>query len=103
MPAMLSETMALKATVEPMLMRPIIAETMAQKNMDRRGNAVRWSTWDKKPENGSPLSRAKAQVWREAVARKPNEAQVTKAMRMAVMAEDPAREFVAPKNTWMKS
>ena len=102
-PAMVSETMALKATVEPMLMRPMIAETTAQKPMDRRGSAVRLSTWERKPENGSPLSLANAQVCREAEARKPNEAQVTKAMSMAVMTEDPARDLVAPKNTWMKS
>lgn len=59
-PAMINETMALNATVEPMLMRPIIAETMAQKPMDRRGSAVCLSTWERKPENGSPLFRAKA-------------------------------------------
>lgn len=68
-PAMVSEMMALKATVEPILMRPMIAETTAQKVMDRRGSAVRLSTWERKPENGSPLSRAKAQVCREAEAR----------------------------------
>ena len=65
---MVSETMALKATVEPMLMRPMIAEMIAQKPMDRRGSALRLSTWDRKPENGSPLSLAKAQVCREAEA-----------------------------------
>ena len=101
-PAMDSETMALNATVEPMLMSPMIAATMVQKLMDRRGSAVRLSTCDRKPENGNPLSRAKAQVCRDADAKKPNEAQTTSAMRMAVITEAPACEFVASKNTWMK-
>ena len=101
-PAMDSETMALNATVEPILMSPIIPATMVQKLMDRRGSAVRLSTCERKPENGNPLSRAKAQVCREAEAKKPNEAQTTSAMRMAVITEAPTWEFVASKNTWMK-
>ena len=43
-PAMISETMALKAAVEPMLMRPITAEMKVQKKIDRSGSAVRLST-----------------------------------------------------------
>lgn len=100
---MVSETMALNATVEPMLMSPMIADTMAQKAMERRGSAVRLSTWERKSENGNPLSRAKAQVCRDAAARKPKEAQTTRAMRMAVRTEEPACEVVAVKKTWMKS
>lgn len=101
---MVSETMALNATVEPMFMRPMIADTMAQKAMERRGSAVRASTCDRKSENGSPLSRANAQVWRDAAARKPKDAQTTSAMRMAVSTEEPAwEESVAVKKTWMKS
>ena len=60
-------------------------------------------THERKPENGSPLSRAKAQVCRDAEAKKPNEAHVTRAMRIAVMTEKPACDLVAPKKTSTKS
>ena len=99
MPAIVIETIALNATVEPMLMSPMQAEIMAQRPMDRRGSAVHLSTRDRKPQQGSPLSRTKAQVYREAPARKPKDAQTVKAMRIAVMTGDPAGEYVVPKNT----
>lgn len=46
-------------------------------------------TWAKKVENGSPLSRAKANICRDAVATFVMQPHVVKVMRMAVMAEVP--------------
>jgi hypothetical protein len=53
-------------------------------------------------ENGSPLSRAKAQSWRLQVAM----VEMAEAMRVmimiAVMTLEPAYEFVVLKNTWTR-
>ena len=102
-PAIVGEMMALNATAESLLMRQMMAEVMAQKPTDRRGSAVRSSTWERKVGNESSLSRAKDQVYRDVEAREPNEAQVTRTIRIAVITEDPARELVARKNSWMKA
>lgn len=94
-PAIVRETIALKATDEPILMRQISAVNVAQKATALSGRLEFLLTLDKKLEKGRPLSREKAQVWREAEARKPKEAQITSAIRMEVMTEAPTKELVA--------
>jgi len=56
-------------------------------------------TYAKKDENGNPLSLAKDQVWRDAVATVLMQAEVILIMRMAVMTDAPARLLVALKKT----
>lgn len=60
-------------------------------------------TCDRKSANGIPLSLANAQVRRDEEARNPNEAQIVRAITMALITDVPAWDFVALKNTSMKS
>lgn len=59
----------------------------------RKGQGL---TVERNFENGRPWSRANAHVWRDADARKPKVAQITRVMRIAVMTEAPALLLVAP-------
>ena len=58
-------------------------------------------TWARKLEAGRPLSRAKANIWREEVAMLLIQAQTAMMMRMAVMADAAPLEPVTLANTVM--
>jgi len=63
--------MALKATIDPRLIRPRSIAITAMRMVARTGIKYRLFTCDKYPENGNPLSLAKAQVSLDAEARVP--------------------------------
>lgn len=111
--------MALNATVDPMLMRDksvVIVKVMrtefkgifqpglTYEVMDMlvqyaEGNSRERLTYPMNEEKGSPLSRAKDQVWRETVATVLIQADVMFTIRIAVMIEVPALLCVTLKNT----
>lgn len=89
-PAIVRDTMALKATVLKMLMIQMSAVTMVQKTTDQKGILVLVPTDPSHLEPGTPRSRANAKVCREAVAKKPIEAQTMSTIMIATMTEVPA-------------
>lgn len=95
------EMMALKATSEPMLMTDRRAEIRHDKKTALAGICnVGW-TWDIQRANGRPLSRAKANVWRDVDALKETFDAMTRINTMIVMALTPPVDTVF-WNTYMK-
>ena len=57
-------------------------------------------TWARKLENGRPESRAKANIWRDAVATFVMQPHAVNTMVIVVKAVAPAGDFVAIRNVW---
>lgn len=95
------EMMALKATSEPMLMTDRRAEIRHDKKTALAGICnVGW-TWDIQRAKGRPLSRAKANVWRDVDALNETFDAMTRINTMIVMALTPPVDTVF-WNTYMK-
>lgn len=94
-PAIVNETMALNATVLKMLIKQMSMVMKVQNTTDQKGILVVVPTVLSHLDPGIPRSRAKAKVWREAVARKPIEAHIIRTIIMAVMTDVPALLCVA--------
>ena len=82
--------MALKATLEPILMRDRRAVMMQERAMALAGICFFGSTYEIHLENGRPLSRAKAKVWRAVEALKETLLAMTRMRTRIVRALTPA-------------
>jgi len=86
--------MALNATVEPILIKDRRVVIVKVSRTALSGIFQPGLTYEIKEEKGSPLSRAKDQVWRDAVATVLIQAEVILTMRIAVMIDAPVLLWV---------
>jgi hypothetical protein len=89
-----AEPIALKAVVDPMLISDKRHVIRNVSSTEFNGIFQPGRTCDIVPEKGRPLSRAKAQVWRETVATVEMQAEVILTMIKAVSIDAPAYELV---------
>lgn len=87
--------MALNATVEPRLIKLSRAVMHIETKIEFRGMSQPGRTYDRKSAAGSPLSRAKANIWRDAVATLLMAEHSVRSVMMQVITVAPALDPVA--------
>lgn len=88
-------TMALNATVEPRLIKLSRAVMHMDTRIEFKGMSQPGRTYDRKSATGNPLSRAKANIWRDAVATLLMAEHSVRSVMMQVMTVAPALDPVA--------
>ena len=99
---MVRETMALRATEEPRLMSAMTIPKPRDTQRALRGMFQPGFTRRRLREKGNPSSRAKAQIWRDAVATSLTTAEIRVIIIMAAMMAVPALLWVMSEKSWRK-